>query len=469
MTTSRSLHPNQTSISAPRLTTKRPSIAAHWLGLALCISMPAYANDLLQIYRLALNADATYASARSQYLATQEKLPQARAGLLPTLNLTGSSSFTDGTVQPRDGRSPSFDRNFNSNTLAISLSQPLFRWSNWESYEQSKLVLMQSEAALAQARQDLTLKVAQAYFDILSSMDSLDVIAAKKTAITEQLEQAKRNFQVGAATITDQQEAQARYDLALAEELAAQNDLANKRSALQQLIGQGVPEKLASLKPVIDLTPPKPAEPANWIQAAEQQSLGVMAANAGVAIAKRTIAINRAGHYPNLDLTGSVARNSQTASTISATGTIINQQVIGINLTVPLYAGGGTESKVREAVALHQKAQDDLLVAKRSAALTTQQAYNGVMSGLAQVRALEAAEKSSLLALDANKLGYKVGVRINIDVLNAQQQVFTTRRDLLKARYSTILSGLSLKAASGNLQEADLAEVNQLLVKPGAQ
>ena len=423
----------------------------------------AWANDLLTLYRNALSNDASYAAARSQYLATQEKLPQGRAGLLPTLNGLGSSSFTEARIHPRDNVTPDFTRRFNTNSASLALTQPLFRFGNWETYQQSKLQVAQGELVLAQAQQDVAIRVAKAYFDVLNANDTIQVIEAKKGAISEQLEQAKRNFQVGTATVTDQQEAQARYDLAVAEEIAARNDLANKQSALQQIIGVAAPAKLTPLKTNIVLPNPNPLEANKWIAAAEEQSYAVTIAQANVEIARRTVGIQQAGHLPTLDLNANLARNSQTASTIAALGTITNQNVVGVSLVVPLFAGGATQSKVREAAALEQVAKDNLLAARRAAALTAQQAYNGVQSGLAQVRALEAAEKSSLLALDSNKLGYKVGVRINIDVLNAQQQVFTTRRDLQKARYDTLVNSLNLKAATASLKEEDLQELNSLL------
>lgn len=433
------------------------------LVTGLASSQSVWANDLLTMYRNALSNDATYAAARSQYLATQEKLPQGRAGLLPTLNGLGSSSFTEARIHPRDNATPEFTRRFNTNSASLTLSQPLLRFGNWETYQQSKLQVAQGELVLAQAQQDVAIRVAKAYFDVLNANDTIQVIEAKKNAISEQLEQAKRNFQVGTATITDQQEAQARYDLAIAEEIAAQNDLANKQSALQQIIGVAAPTKLTPLKTSITLPNPNPLEASKWIAAAEEQSYAVAIAQSNVEIARRNVGIQQAGHLPTLDLNANLARSSQTASTVTALGTITNQNVVGVSLVVPLFAGGATQSKVREAAALEQVAKDNLLAARRVAALTAQQAYNGVQSGLAQVRALEAAEKSSLLALDSNKLGYKVGVRINIDVLNAQQQVFTTRRDLQKARYDTLVNSLNLKAATASLKEEDLQALNSLL------
>ena len=443
--------------------TRPLNVFSLFLLVGLAGTQPAWANDLLTMYRNALSNDASYAAARSQYLATQEKLPQGRAGLLPTLNGLGSSAFTEARIHPRDNVTPNFTRQFNTNSVSLALSQPLFRFGNWETYQQSKLQVAQGELVLAQAQQDVAIRVTKAYFDVLNANDTIQVIEAKKGAISEQLEQAKRNFQVGTATVTDQQEAQARYDLAVAEEIAARNDLANKQSALQQIIGVAAPAKLTPLKSNITLPNPNPLEASKWIAAAEEQSYAVTIAQANVEIARRNVGIQQAGHLPTLDFNANVARNSQTASTITALGTITNQNVVGVSLVVPLFAGGATQSKVREAAALEQVAKDNLLAARRAAALTAQQAYNGVQSGLAQVRALEAAEKSSLLALDSNKLGYKVGVRINIDVLNAQQQVFTTRRDLQKARYDTLVNSLNLKAATASLKEEDLQELNSLL------
>lgn len=437
---------------------RNPVVAA--LLASAFLSLSANATDLLQIYQDALANDPQYASARSSLTAGQEKSVQGRAGLLPTIGLSGSDTRSRVESQPDIANA---DRNFTTmtNSWSLALSQPLFRWANWQQYEQGKLSVVISEAQFAQAKQDLIVRVGQAYFDVLAAQDTLATLQAQKVAISEQLASAKRNFEVGTSTITDTHEAQARYDLATAQEFAAQSDLQVKRSALQQIIGKEAGE-LATLKAGVKLNSPQPAAVNEWVSSAEKQNFNVVASEVAVEVAKREIERNRAGHYPTLDLVASTGRTATGGASSTGTG-VVKPTTIGVQWSIPLFAGFAVDSKVKEAVALQEKARNDLETNRRSAAQGARQAYTGVTSGLAQVKAYEAAEISSQSALDSNKLGYQVGVRINIDVLNAQQQLYTTRQNLAKARYDTIMNGLRLKSAAGTLKEEDLSEVNTLL------
>ncbi len=423
----------------------------------------AHAADLLGVYRAAIGYDAQFASARAALAAGREKLPQGRAGLLPTIGLSASSVWNDLDTTTRATPAAELARKYNSNGWSVNLSQPLFRWQNWAGYKQSELVAAQAETQYGLAKQDLIVRVAQAYFDVLLAQESLATAQAQKTAIGEQLASAKRNFEVGTATITDTHEAQARYDLTTAQEIAADNDLQVKRQALRTIVGQE-PEALKNLRQGLQISRPQPDDIYKWVESAEQGSLAVQLNQAGLEIAAREIEKQRAGHYPTVDLVASRGRSSATASTLTAgSGGDTEATTIGVQLAIPIFAGGTTLSRDREAVALHEKARSDLENARRGAALSARQAYLGVTSGLAQVKALEQALVSSQSALDSNKLGYEVGVRINIDVLNAQQQLFSTRRDLAKARLDTLAAQLKLKAAAGTLGEEDVAAVNILL------
>jgi outer membrane protein len=320
----------------------------------------------------------------------------------------------------------------------------------------------QAEAAFGQANQDLALRTAQAYFDVLAAQDTLGLVRAQRAAISEQLAQAKRNFEVGTATITDTHEAQARYDLSSAQEIAAQNDLENKRRALQLLTGKEY-ARLSPLQPEVKLTPPNPNEMEAWAGLAEKQGYLVQIQEAGTAIAALEAKRAFAAHLPTLDFVATHGTTDQTSTTSSPVGSNVTQTTIGLQLALPLYQGGGISSREREAAALSNKSKDDLDNARRNSALTSRQSYLAVINGIAQVGALEQALVSSRSALDSNKLGYEVGVRINIDVLNAQQQLFSTQRDLALARYNTITNHLRLKAAAGSLLEQDLEEVNRVL------
>ena len=361
---------------------------------------------------------------------------------------------------------------FNSNGYNITLTQPLFRWQNIIQYKQSEFQVLQSEAQFGQATQDLIVRVAQAYFDVLAAQDNIEFIIANKIAIAEQLAQAKRNFEVGTATITDTNEAQARFDLAVAQEISGQNALEVGVRALQQIIGQ-LPDQLTPLKAVA-MTVPVPNVMDDWANAARGNNFVVRGNEAVFEIATREIERQRAGHYPNLDVVASTQENTNAnlaAITAVSGGTrsTISQNAVGLQLSLPIFAGGSVLSRTREAVALREKARQDLEASRRAAEFNARQSYLNVTNGLAQVKALEQALVSSETALQSNRVGYEVGVRINIDVLNAQQQVFQTKRDLARARYDTILNGLRLKSAAGSLTENDVELVNALLgFEPGA-
>lgn len=418
----------------------------------------AQAADLIQIYQQALANDAVIASARASLAAGEERVVQGRAGLLPTVNLSGSRSRTEVTQQNRE---------FDNKAYTLSLSQPLFRIANWESYQQGKLQTEVSVAQFAQAQQDLILRVAQAYFDVLIAEDTLSSILSEKEATSEQLAFAKRNFEVGTATITDTYEAQARYDLIIAQELAARNSVAIARSALQQITGTAV-ETLAELRTNVELHGPQPEQIDSWVTTAQSSNYAVVAQELALEIARRDIRRNRAGHLPTVDVVASRNYSDQSQIGIdplssSGSGT---RNSIGLQLNIPLFAGFAVNSRVNEAIALQDKARADLNNARRTAAQAAREAYFSVNSGLSQIKALEAAEASSRSALEANQLGYQVGVRINIDVLNSQQQLFLARRDLSRARYETLLNSLRLKAAAGILTEVDIHHINDLLFYP---
>ncbi len=415
------------------------------------LSLDATALDLMSAYRDAQAYDSQFSSARAAREANSEKSVQGRAGLLPTANITGSANKVSGesTLNP--------NINYSANAYQLLLRQPLYNRANADLYEQSKLQVAVSEVQFDQAKSDLMVRLAQAYFDVLAAQDTIAFIQAQRVAIAEQLASAKRNFEVGTATITDTHEAQARFDLSNAQEIAATNDLEVKRNAFAQITGK-IPPSLASLKPGVKLSPPEPVSMDPWVQSAESGNFGVVAQGLLAEIAKLDISRNRAGHLPTVDAVASYGSNTSFFTT-AITTTTTN---IGVQLAIPLFSGYATSSKIREAISLEDKARADLNTARRNAAQSTRTAFLGVLSGLSQTRALEAAEVSSKSALDANRLGYEVGVRINIDVLNAQQQLYSTRRDLAKARYDTLMNSLKLKAAAGSLSEADLAQFNEL-------
>jgi outer membrane protein len=438
-------------------------------------------NDLLTLYRQAALSDPIFNAAKYSYLAGKEKLWQGFSVLTPQIAAVGSETKNNLT------KKGDAEVQLKSRAWAVRLTQPLFNWDKWEQFRQGDLAASIAEAQYAAAEQDLVLRVTEAYFNVLNAQDTLNLARNKKTLIKEQLEQAKRNFEVGTATITDTHEAQSRYDLVVAQELVAESDLLIKRSALEQLTGKqiGTLKSLSSQAKIeviakerkikvknnqkaskVNIENAVAVEPNQdihgWVKQAEDVSYMIIASKLAYEIAQKDTNRAIAGHAPSVDL---IAQRNYTDSESGGIGVSYkahSSQAI-VQLTIPLFSGGYTQSAVREKSALASKALADYENTRRSVAQATRQAYLGFTSGLAQVKAYEAAEISALSALDANKLGYEVGVRINIDVLNAQDTLFTTRRDLAKSRYDTILNGLKLKAQAAVLSDEDLQAVNALL------
>jgi outer membrane protein len=443
--------------------------------------------DLLSLYREAAFNDPTFNAAKYSFLAGKEKRWQGLSVLAPQVVATGNETKNDFNNQTTGRRQDLMSRAWN-----VTLTQPLFNWDKWSQFKQGDLNASIAEAKFASAEQDLVIRVTEAYFNVLNALDSLNLARNKKVLIGEQLEQAKRNFEVGTSTITDTHEAQSRYDLVVAQELAAEADLVIKKGALEQITGKQITQiKSLSNTARIDAVAKdrkiklkKGQKPASinvqqvvalqtgqsiqdWVKQAEDVSYSIIADKLAYEVATKDTQRAYAGHAPSVDFIArrgySDSEGAVGASDAPLTETKSYSTQAIIQLTVPLFSGGYNQSVVREKTALANKALADLENTRRSVAQNTRQAYLGFNNGLAQVKAYEAAELSALSALESNKLGYEVGVRINIDVLNAQDTLFTTRRDLAKARYDTILNGLKLKAQAAVLSDEDLQAVNALL------
>jgi outer membrane protein len=442
----------------PRTTFRLLPVAA--VIAAALATAPVHAQSLLDLYESARAYDATWQSAKAQYDANLFRAEQAKAGILPTANLAAgvTRNHLDNTV-------PNIELPYTTQSGTVSASQPLYRPANLATYKQGKRQVELAESQLTAASQDLIVRVAQAYFDVLAAQDTLAFVKAQKSATGEQLASAKRNFEVGTSTITDSREAQARFDLVTSQEIAAENDLRVKKLALDSLVGK--PDVKPNPLVITELPLPQPANPEIWVQQGEESSPAIQQARTNVEIAELETEKARAGHKPTLDLTAgyNITRNPNGTSTIGAS-TRANTATVGLSFNVPLFAGFATQNHVRETLSLEEKAQADLENARRTVAQSTRTAYFGLVSGQQQVKALESAEASSQLALEANQLGYQVGVRINIDVLNAQSQLFQTKRDLAQARYNVLLGHLKLRQANGTLVPDDLARLNALVGAP---
>jgi outer membrane protein len=429
-------------------------------AIGLAFAATARAESLLELYEAARVNDANWQSAKAQYDANIARAEQAKAGILPAAGLSAGV-----TRSAFENNNPPTDRNFTTQNATLSASQPLYRPFNLATYRQGKRQAELAEFQLVAASQDLILRVSQAYFDVLAAQDTLAFVRAQKTAVAEQLASAKRNFEVGTSTITDTREAQARYDLVLAQEIAAENDLRVKRLALDTVVGKSNTQPNPLAVP-LNVPAPQPADPEAWVAAAEGASPSILQAKTAVEIAELETDKAKAGHKPTLDLTASygVTRNVN-GNAASALDSRPQSGNLGLAFNLPLFAGFATQNRIRETLSLEEKARSDLEATRRGVAQAVRTAYFGVVSGQGQVRALEAAEASSQSALDANRLGYQVGVRINIDVLNAQSQLFQTKRDLAQARYNVLLGHLRLRQANGTLQPEDLARLNALLTR----
>lgn len=454
-------------VSRPRLPSQAGSSRSWGLvvGLMTWWATAAQAQSLQALYQAAKSYDATYLSAQAQARSAQYKSAQASALRLPTVGLSADAERTHVNLPPLQ-IGPITYENPAYNTqkqVALQARQPVFNKGNEAQITEAQRSLSVAQADLEKASQDLMVRVAQAYFDVLAAQDALATARANHKAIREQLAAAKRNFEVGNATVTDSREAQARSDLADSQEIAASNDLRIKLMALESLVGQRgiLPKPLDTNQP---LPPVTPGDAEQWVTLSENAP-DVRKAELAQQIAQLEIDNAKAGHLPTVDLVGTFARVNNSTATLTQPSGSFNNSSVSVEFNMPLFSGFSVQNRIKETEALEEKAGYDLEAARRGLAQAVRTAYYNVESGLAQVHALEAAESSSKLALEATELGYRVGVRVNIDVLNAQTQVYNTLRDLDKARYDVLMGQLKLRQLAGVLKESDIDWVSRLLVK----
>lgn len=448
--------PCSTSFTAPprRATAWRTLLAG---ALLLPVLAQAQAVRLGAILEMARATDAQYAAVLAAAQAGRERLPQARAALLPTVGLSWSTRIN------HDGSSAySGTRGYDAGSAAITINQPLFRVVNLTALEQAEIQVRLVDVQVAQAEQDLLLRVARGYFEVLQAQDELLTAGAQKDALVQQLAQVKRSFEVGTVPITDLSETQARHDLALAQEIVARNELELRKRTLERSIARPLPV-LARLAPgaAVDLLPP--ARQKELVDSASAGALAPAIARLSAQVAEREVARREAAHNPTLDLVASISRNLNT-NFGQFGGTDTRQNSVGVELSVPLYQGGAISSRMREAQADLRRAQEELTNAERQALLDAHQAQLSLQSGAALTEALAQAVRSSEAQLRSTQRGLQVGVRTRVDLLNAEQQLFATRKDLASSRYRTLLAGLQLKAAAGMLAESDLRLMDAMLV-----
>ncbi len=427
------------------------------LIIGVTLHTPLNAADLMDVYRDALEHDAEYAAARAAHMAAQEKLPQGRAGLLPTLTLAGVRRRQ--LIDTNRGSEVTID----NTSLVITAIQPLFRMENFIAYEQSKIQVMQADSQFIIAAQDLILRVVQAYFDVLIAQFDVSVEEDQKKAISQQLKQAKGSFEAGTSTIVDTYEAQARFDLTVSRLIIARNALEVNKRKLLKITGR-FPDNLARLyERDLDLFALKYASMEDWLAVAEQNSLTIRVQQAVYEIAKKEVERAKAGHYPTLDLVALYSDQEGVGGAITGQGIDLTSKEIGIRLNVPIFSGFAVQSRVREALANQDRVRQDMKNTRRNTALQVSQQYLNATNGTALVRALRQAVISSQSQFESTKLGQEVGIRIEVDVLNAQGLYSIARRDLARAYYNFFMSRLRLKAEAGELEEEDVRQINEAL------
>jgi len=440
----------------------RKKIRFSTMALAMLVSMPLSARDLAEIYELAVRHDPEFRAARAGKMADVEVKSQAIAALLPQLSASANKTKTSAdTTVPAGTSSNSYD----SQGYSLSLSQTLYNQDSFSRLSQASSLEAKAEADFRSTQQKLIIRVAERYFDVLGAQDSLDFTRAEKKAIAQQLEQIKQRFNVGLTAITDVHEAQARYDQSVAQDIAAENQLAVSQETLREITGQAS-GPLSTLSEGSPLIQPTPADIRQWVKTALANNLELIAASHSREAASAEMTRARSGHLPTLDL---VAEHSYLDSdfNFSAGGAYEQEQnQISLQLKLPIFSGGTTSSKTREAYYRHVQSKENYEKTRRSTERQARSSYLSVLANISQVKALRQALASSETALKATAAGFRVGTRTTVDVLDSQRELYRAKRDYALARYEYILESLRLKQAAGILSEGDVKHVNGFMVMP---
>jgi outer membrane protein len=466
----------------------RATLLATCIAATLAAVAPAQSANLLEVYQRALQNDPVIREAEANRLATLENKPQARAGLLP--QLTASGTYTQGDTDftraqffdtddnpdtpPEAQTLTTSGRDVNTTTYTISLRQTVFRWDRWMGLRRADKQVAQAEIEFKAAQQDLLARTAQRYFDVLAAEDTLEAAQATLEAFSRQLEQADKRFEVGLIAITDVQEARAARDQASAAVIGAKRSLATSREFLRELTGTAF-DDLSKPSPDMPLRDPDPANEEQWVSSALAQNLNLLSARLATDIAKDDVRVARSGHLPTLDI---IARHQHSedadgeervirggVSGPSIPDSENESNVIGLELSFPIYSGGATQSQVRQNVYLHRAARERSERTARETERAARDAYLGVLSERSRVEALRQAVQSSQTALQATEAGFEVGTRTTVDVLESRRNLFDAQTNYARSRYDYIINLLRLKVSTGNLSETDLQEVNGWLTQ----
>jgi outer membrane protein len=422
------------------------------------------ADSLTDVYDQAVQKDPVLAQVQARTLATRETKAQARAALLPSITFDAYTTDNNQDIDSASAFGAAGKIDFNSNGYTLNLTQPLFRFDRWLALGQSDRIIEQAELELRAQEQALIVRVSERYFDALGAQDTLGFANATRDSLERQLNQVKQRFEVGMVATTDVQEAQAAYDLAVADVIIAENGVDSAFEALHEIIGS-YPSTLLPLDAEIPLLAPTPNDIDAWTESALEGNLQIAVNRAAAATAEKEIKIQRAQHLPTVDVVGSYGDQS-TGGRFGGTDTTFD--TIGLQLEVPIFAGLGTRSRVKQAVYQHQASLDAVQQAQREAQRNVREAFHGVIAGASRVKALKQAVISSETAVEATRAGFEVGTRTTVDVVASERELFRANRDYARARYDYLVNFLRLKEAAGSLSEADLEAVNGLLVEPGA-
>ncbi len=428
-------------------------------AVTLCVfSQPLFAtDDLISVYQQALKSDPQLLAEAASRQAVGEQANQAAALFRPQVGVTANTGhiWQDQSATLFGGK-----RDYNSHGYTLNITQPLYRRQNNVQRDQADIEIASADVQYEQVQQDLIVRTATRYFDVLARQADVQFAEAEQAAIALQHEQAAMRLEVGVATVTDVHEAQAAQDLATAQIIDAQNTLENSRARLTETTGQHNTD-LASLKAIFSLVRPAPEDSALWQEKSLANNPSLQAAQLAVEQAKKQVSLQQSGHYPSLDLVGQHAYSSTSDGGFGASKT--KQSSLSLQLNIPIYEGGAANSRTQQAKfrldqTMHQQEQKRREIIRQS-----REAYNSVISGLSRVKALAQAVKSNESALETTEAGYDVGTRTTVDVLNVRRDLFRARRDYTQARYNYIVDTLKLKQAAGLIAEQDLIEINQWL------
>jgi outer membrane protein len=435
------------------------------LATLMLASIPfnaALADDLIEIYQQALQNDPEYKISNINQATAAESKSQSIAQMLPNLNFTAASAnvrSNNTKVLPRfSGAGFGIEQRFWDNSLAVSLTQPVFHWDHWVQLSQSENQIAQAEAQFQASQQRLMVRTVEAYFNVLAAEDNLQYLTAEKQSIEKQLEQAKQRFEVGIIAITDVYEAQAGYDRALAAVIEAENQLDNRKEGLREIVGNN-PANLEKLAKDIPLTPPAPEDIGAWANSAESNNFSIVAQFNQAELSRKNIELQQSKHLPTLDVVGEF-RQADDGSQFGFRG---DRENYGLQLNLPLFTGGGTVSRTRQAQSEYEAAKEELIKVKRAVTREVKDAYRGTVSSINQVKALGTTTKSAELAVEAAEAGFEVGTRTMVDVLAIQRNLYKVKSDYARSRYDYLINGIKLKNAAGSLSELDLQQINRYL------